>query len=72
MLIYHNIIDGASNTLLLTEFLLMVMDIVDANGEPALRRGDFILLDNCPFHHVRDFVELMQVSDSFIDFFSFF
>ncbi|XP_070579120.1 uncharacterized protein [Ptychodera flava] len=48
---YANIIAGASNT---TQFLQFFTEAVDANtdnGEPAIRPGDVIVVDNCPIYH---------------------
>ena len=46
-----NILIGASNGIELLNFFVEVLDEVDAFGNPLLKRGDTVIMDNCGFHH---------------------
>ena len=46
-----NILVGASNGIELLNFFAEVLDEVDAFGNPLLKRGYTVIMDNCGFHH---------------------
>jgi transposase len=46
-----NILDGASNGLELLNFFAEALEEEDIFGNPLLKEGDYVIMDNCGFHH---------------------
>ncbi|CAB4032036.1 Hypothetical predicted protein [Paramuricea clavata] len=50
---YYNILEGPSNGLELLQFFEEALEQGYEDGNPILRPGDAVVLDNCGFHHAR-------------------
>jgi transposase len=50
---HMNIIQGPSNGLELLNFFAEALEELDMFGNPVLKQDDFIIMDNCGFHHGR-------------------
>ena len=50
---YTNVVQGATDGEQLVEFFGQATQRLKDNGEPFLRNGDVVVLDNCPTHHGR-------------------
>ena len=48
-----NILPGPSNGLELLNFFAEVLQEQDIFGNPLLKQGDLVIMDNCGFHHAR-------------------
>ena len=48
-----NVIQGPSNGLELLNFFAEALDETDMLGNPILKEGDIVIMDNCGFHHAR-------------------
>ncbi|XP_070549705.1 uncharacterized protein [Ptychodera flava] len=48
---YANVIQGPSNTDSFLQFFGEASNAAAPDGEPAIRPGDIIVVDNCPIHH---------------------
>jgi hypothetical protein len=50
---YANIVHGASTGDIFLDFFGQALHNVNMDGEPILRNGDCVVVDNCPTHHGR-------------------
>lgn len=50
---YVNVLEGASNGNELLSFFEEAVEITRRDGSVLLKRGDTVIIDNCPFHHAR-------------------
>ena len=48
---YFNILDGPSNGMELLNFFDEALLLERGNGSAVLERGDYVIMDNCGFHH---------------------
>lgn len=57
---YANVVQGATDGEQLVEFFGQATQRLGENGEPFLRNGDVVVMDNCPTHHGRYGRELQE------------
>lgn len=50
---FFNIVDGPSNGMELLSFFDEALQVELTDGSAALERGDYVIMDNCGFHHGR-------------------
>lgn len=58
--IHVNVLHGASNGLELLNFFAEALPQEDIFGNPLLKQGDFVVMDNCGFHHARHIEPLLR------------
>lgn len=57
---YANVVLGATDGEQLVEYFGQATQRLNQNGEPFLRNGDIVVMDNCPTHHGRFGRELRE------------
>lgn len=61
---YFNILQGPSNGLELPTFFDKALQVDRADGSAALERCDFVVMDNCGFHHAPHIEPLLRVGNT--------
>ncbi|XP_070570330.1 uncharacterized protein [Ptychodera flava] len=49
--VHSQVIDGTSDSATFTNFIEQCVNTVSQDGYPALQVGDYLVIDNAPFHH---------------------
>ncbi|XP_028408206.1 uncharacterized protein LOC114530785 [Dendronephthya gigantea] len=57
---HANILTGPSNGLEVINFFQEAVEVEDMFGNPMLKQGDTVIMDNCGFHHGRHTEPLLQ------------